>query len=571
MQISARWIGIIASLAGTVALNSCGSDDSPAAPGGTSGAGAQGGSGGAGGSQMGGSGSAGTGGGGTGGSMAGDASQDANASDANTAEGGTMIGPQGGEVLGPGGAKLTIPAGALAASTDVRIVEASDAPPLRADAKVVGRTLAFLPHGLTFAVPATVHFPFDTAAAGQDVPRLFWAEQGKPWTVLTDATSAGGALEAQITHLSWGEPVVPVWQPHVSTAGGYTCALGASGSIWCWGWGPDVGPGGIERPTRLDQNGGVFMSIGVHQQYGCGIDSSGSVWCWGTNSFGRLGDGTMDAHPMPAKIASTLRFISLAVGYNHACAITGTTAELYCWGHNLRGQLGDGTNGSNMGKLVPTKVSTPPVRWASVSAGGQHTCATTDTSELYCWGDNVQRQLGIGNTPDLVSVPTKVALSAQSVSANGTTTCALSNTGLGTDSDAYCWGETTNGRIGNGVASPVFAHQPTPVKVVGGLSWKSIAAGGYTTCGVTKNSRVYCFGDNSRGGLGNAATGNSGTPVEIQGLPDSISVSAHGIGSACATSNLLDVWCWGDQSSGALGTGPADNMPHPTPVKIPLN
>jgi hypothetical protein len=65
----------------------------------------------------------------------------------------------------------------------------------------------------------------------------------------------------------------------------------------------------------------------------------------------------------------------------------------------------------------------------------------------------------------------------------------------------------TNGKIGNGVASPALAFQPTPLKVVGGLSWKSTAAGGYTTCGITTNSRVHCFGDNERGGLGAGATG----------------------------------------------------------------
>jgi hypothetical protein len=205
--------------------------------------------------------------GGSGGtSMPGDASQDGNPTDASTTDGGSTIGPQGGEVLGPGGAKLTIPPGALTADTEVRIVLATDSPPLRADAKVVGRTLAFLPHGLTFAVPATVHFPFDTAAAGQDVPKLFWAEQGKPWTVLTDATISAGALKAQITHLSWGEPVVPVWQPAVETRGGYTCALGASGSVWCWGWGPEVGPGGLERPTLRHEQPARCLVLGRSEQ-----------------------------------------------------------------------------------------------------------------------------------------------------------------------------------------------------------------------------------------------------------------------------------------------------------------
>ena len=560
MSGNAPWlVGALIAL-GALAAAGCGSDDSPAAP-----AGPAGGSGGTGQQGAGGTGAnAGTAGSAGDASTPIDAGEDAPASDAPAPDGASTIGPQGGEVLGPGGAKLTIPPGALAADTEVRIVEATDAPALRSDAKVVGRSLAFLPHGLTFAVPSTVSLPFDTAAAGQDMPLLFWAEQGKPWTVLTDATNAGGALQAQITHLSFGEPVVPVWRPSVETKSGYTCALGPSGAVWCWGAGPDAD---LEKPTRLDQGGAVFMSISTHQHHGCGIDGSGSVWCWGTNTYGRLGDGTTDTRLTPVKITSTLRFIAVSVGYNHTCAITGTTAELYCWGHNLRGQLGDGTPGSS--KLVPTKVTTPAVRWATVSAGGQQTCATTDQSELYCWGDNVHRQLGIGDTPDMVSVPTRVALSAQSVSAGSTVTCALSSTSP-TDSDAYCWGETTDGMIGNGVASPVFAFQPTPSKVVGGLSWKSIVAGGYSTCGLTTNSRVHCFGSNARGTLGATATGNSGTPVQVQGVPDSINVSTHGMGTVCAMSNLLDVWCWGDQSDAALGIGPRDRVPHPTPVKVPL-
>ena len=547
----------------------CGSDDSPAAAGAPAA-----GSGGSGGSGQQGAGGTGAGAGTNGASgSAGDASttsdagQDAPTSDAPAPDGGSTIGPQGGEVLGPGGAKLTIPAGALASDTEVRIVEATDAPALRSDAKVVGRTLAFLPHGLTFAVPATVTLPFDTAAAGQDKPLLFWAEQGKPWTVLTEATSSGGALQAQITHLSYGEPVVPVWRTTVETKGGHTCALGASGSIWCWG--RTLGATTpVEKPTRIDQGGAAFMSITNGATYDCGIDSSGSIWCWGDNGSGRLGDGTTETRPTPVKIMSSLRFLSVSAGGTHTCAITATTAELYCWGDNTRGQLGEGPPGSAYSKLVPTKVTTPAARWATVSTGGIATCATTDQSELYCWGDNSYGQLGIGPTPELASTPTKVALSAHSVSV-GRVTCALSSTSP-IDSDAYCWGETTNGMIGNGVVSPIVAYQPTPSKVVGGLSWKSMANGGFTTCGLTTNSRVYCFGSNARGTMGINAPANSGTPVQVPGVPDAISVSTSGIGTVCAMSNLLDVWCWGDNSDGALGIGPRDTMPHPTPTKIPL-
>jgi alpha-tubulin suppressor-like RCC1 family protein len=81
---------------------------------------------------------------------------------------------------------------------------------------------------------------------------------------------------------------------------------------------------------------------------------------------------------------------------NHNCAIkTGHT--VWCWGDNGNGQLGDGTT---TGNPVPVQVSGHATDWAAVSDGLGHTCAVKTDGTVWCWGWNIDGQLGDGTTTD---------------------------------------------------------------------------------------------------------------------------------------------------------------------------
>ena len=79
--------------------------------------------------------------------------------------------------------------------------------------------------------------------------------------------------------------------------------------------------------------------------------------------------------------SASCRFGALAVGWNHSCGIT-VGGDLYCWGSNNGGQLGDGTR-------RPPRADTRYhiARFVSVAAGNQHTCAVTTTADSLRWGE----------------------------------------------------------------------------------------------------------------------------------------------------------------------------------------
>lgn len=143
---------------------------------------------------------------------------------------------------------------------------------------------------------------------------------------------------------------------------------------------------------------GPWASIAAGQTHTCAINASKTLYCWGANASGQLGDGTDMVRRVPTKISTAGIWVSVAAGGAHTCAIT-TGKSLYCWGDNDHGQIGDGPLGTSP-RLTPKKVGSSGV-WASSTAGGYHGCAISTGKSLYCWGLNLNGQVGdgIGTTP----------------------------------------------------------------------------------------------------------------------------------------------------------------------------
>jgi alpha-tubulin suppressor-like RCC1 family protein len=146
-------------------------------------------------------------------------------------------------------------------------------------------------------------------------------------------------------------------------------------------------------------------SISAGSFHTCGVTTTGQAYCWGFNEWGQLGDGTRSTSPSPTPTAVVggLNFASISVGNLHTCGIT-TTGQAYCWGNGVGGRLGDGTTTDR--RLTPTAVA-GGLNFASISAGGAHTCGTTPTGQAYCWGTGAYGTLGNGTTADRLT-PTAV-------------------------------------------------------------------------------------------------------------------------------------------------------------------
>jgi alpha-tubulin suppressor-like RCC1 family protein len=97
-------------------------------------------------------------------------------------------------------------------------------------------------------------------------------------------------------------------------------------------------------------------SIGAGNNHTCARTESGAVKCWGYNYYGQLGDATTTNRSTPVSVVGLPGPVELlAVGYQHTCALT-ETHDLYCWGSGAYGQLGDGTT---VASVKPSKVRLP--------------------------------------------------------------------------------------------------------------------------------------------------------------------------------------------------------------------
>jgi hypothetical protein len=133
----------------------------------------------------------------------------------------------------------------------------------------------------------------------------------------------------------------------------------------------------------------AFRQVSAGGVHSCGVDVQGQVYCWGSNQNGQLGDGTQTHRSTPGLVPGG-PYEGVAPGGEHTCAIT-TDDRLRCWGYNAHGQVGDGTTTTPRSSPVPVSGD---LRVATMNAGTGHNCAVTLNGRGYCWGDGTLGQLG---------------------------------------------------------------------------------------------------------------------------------------------------------------------------------
>ena len=385
----------------------------------------------------------------------------------------------------------------------------------------------------------------------------------------------------------------------LSSGGAHTCAILDNGGVSCWGDGTNgkLGNGGTSdktTPTITSSLGTGRTAVGLSsgEHHTCAILDNGSVSCWGRGSDGQLGDGGTSDQTTP-KLTSSLgagrMAVGLSSGYFHTCLILDNGSSS-CWGDGSYGQLG---NGATSDQTTPTLTSslgsgriaslserdfdgdgnftvfqthtTFVDRTQSLSSGDGYTCALLDNGSVSCWGGGLDGRLGNGGTSDKTTPTltsgfgnnqTAVALSS-SVNAH---MCALLDNG-----SVACWGWGTSGQMGNGGTST--STTPTPTSSLGtGRTAVGISAGAYHTCALLDNGAVSCWGKGSSGQLGHGGTSDKTTPTLTSSLGTgrtAVSLSS-GMYHTCALLDNGSVSCWGEGTSGKLGSGGSSQQNSPT-------
>jgi len=369
--------------------------------------------------------------------------------------------------------------------------------------------------------------------------------------------------------------LVPDLNNVASVAAGwyFNVALKTDGTVWTWGYNNfgQLGDGttnGRISPTLVPGLTATAIAAGGYY-YMFAQRTDGTVWGWGNNDFGQLGDGAITIRSSPVPVPGLTTVAAIAAAHHHSFALMGD-GSVWGWGYNLDGQLGGGSD-------TKTDRSTPaPVNGlsnvAAIAPGYRHTLALKPDGVVWSWGRNDQDQLGHGTTPEnyvnlgIVSDLTSIA----AVASGGYHSLALKN-----DGRVWAWGYNGYGQLGDGTTTT--RARPSPVPGLTNVAY--IAAGGYASFAIKNDGTVWAWGRNDCGQLGDGTTTNRTSPMLLPGL-NGVSAIAAGDGfspfdSRCGHTVALKtngtVWAWGNDDHGQLGDGNASNRLIPGPVPTLAN
>ena len=287
----------------------------------------------------------------------------------------------------------------------------------------------------------------------------------------------------------------------VSAGVEHSCGITTDNRAWCWGrndWG-QLGNGSAgateSQFTPVAVAGGRrFSQISAAYYQTCAVNPSNVVFCWGTNQHGVLGNGIFESFT-PARVAGSHKFLTVSAGFSHVCGVT-TNSQAWCWGNGIGGSLGNGTGRSSG---TPVRVL-GNIAFREVHAGSGYiapasddqapddtqSCGLASDNRAWCWGTS------IGSTPQLV--PGDKLYRTYSA---GTTACGVNEAG-----NIFCWNSLGLTRID-----------------AGSVRFSSVSVSGIRghRCAVSKDNRAFCWGENTQGQLGNGTTDNSPTPVPVSG------------------------------------------------------
>ena len=294
------------------------------------------------------------------------------------------------------------------------------------------------------------------------------------------------------------------------------------------------------------------------------ITQEGTLYVWGVNVDGRLGNGSTADSKIPTLVKNienkTIREVKL--GYYTSAAIA-TDGQLYMWGRNDKGQLGIGTKDSSSLVAKPVPQLTDVI---TVNAWNDTWAAITRDGQLYMWGYNYYGQLGDGTSINAYSPiqpkfeePVRIA----QVAIGTSHTVALS-----TDGQVYTWGSNSHGQMGNGTTTG-SNKIPVRIEIGDGKRISKVYAFDYSTAALTADGELYMWGNNWYGQLGDGSTTDKFTPVKVE-FPSGKKVKEFVLYEESCMALLSDgtVWAWGQSDTrGHLGTGETGSLAVPCKVK----
>ncbi len=382
----------------------------------------------------------------------------------------------------------------------------------------------------------------------------------------------------------------------IAAGEGHTCAIVSDDTVWCWGR-DSISQSREEAKPALVRDLVGARSLFAGDGATCAITERG-IMCWGSNLFGQLHmppswDFVRTPEPwMPLRNRIARQG---AMGMQGACSIDDSVVT--CWGEigssitpmvdSRFGPVPEAEQGKNE---ISGRRTTNPRRIAGidgalqVAIGIEHLCALMPDGTVRCLGSNQVGQLGRVVTPlDSYhpTAPVEGLRDIVQVEACLAATCARTSGG-----EVYCWGSNHHGQLGASdeeklvpvvryVTIPGDPHDrfsPRPIRVEGLPKTRQLSVGAMHVCAVGDDARVYCWGANKSGQLGDGTTERRGTPVMMREIAGAVDVAASAFGPEGNTCVLLGsgrVKCVGRDDNGESGSHGVDTVMMPAEVKRP--
>ncbi len=352
----------------------------------------------------------------------------------------------------------------------------------------------------------------------------------------------------------------------------FSVALLADGTVRTWGSdiGGAQGNGTASMADRLTPGLVAGLSDVVAIDSGGGntlvLRRNGEVWGWGYNGFGALGNGSYATAESPTRFIGTavLRGVrAVAVGSAHSMVLR-DDGRIETAGFNAVGALGNPAVAYETNTAVEVIV-TPGMRpIVAISAGQNFSVALDEDGVVWTWGANDVGQLGQGTSVASVNVPQRVVGidPVRAISAGNNHVLAVAR-----DGRIWSWGSNLNGKLGQGEIG-AFLALPGRVLLTGEIV--GIAAGAEHSVSVHFDGTVFTWGINETGQLatGSGSPGYRSTPGFVSTLPSGIRAVAAGggLGHSLALGPDGRVWAWGRNDHGQLGDGTTTDRLSPVAV-----
>jgi alpha-tubulin suppressor-like RCC1 family protein len=380
----------------------------------------------------------------------------------------------------------------------------------------------------------------------------------------------------------------------VAAGGDHACVVLRGGKVYCWGSNAHAEVGAPTagdmmcgatrcRPAPTDTGLTDVAEVVLGTFSGCARKNDATVWCWGTNQHLELGHSGGDAlcnavacNSVPKQVMGVTAQ-KIGAGSFHYCALT-MTGAVYCWGNNSEGELGRG-GGAGANSAVASIVPALSGNVVSISSGlGQHSCAVKGDGTVWCWGYNLRGALGhtVGTNADALDAsmvnycngtPKQVVNDVMNMPFTGIDAVTIADRvscGHKMGGGWWCWGNQGHGALGTGGAFDASNHAaPIAISVVPGGVVK-LATGAETPCGTDTASKLFCWGRNDWGAIGDgtftgsACEGNTPCHTDAIAAVGLTGIELVDTGGSFAIAKKTDgtLWTWGANLDARLGHTP---------------